>query len=198
MKGRKPGGQKGHKGTTLHRSETPDHVEDHFPDACADCGHPLDDGMSIGFETRQVQDIPEPLPLRVVDHRAHVGICPRCKGETRASFLESVGSPVPYGPNLTGLVLYLNTHQLRPVKRLVETLRDLFGVDLSPGTVVNMMSRRARAYGGLVDTIRAGVVQARVKHMDENGLRIEGRLHGLHVAGTNLLAYLWIGVVFHQ
>ncbi len=100
---------------------------------------------------------------------------------------------MPYDPNLTGLVLYLNTHQLLPVKRLVETFRDLFGVDLSSGTVVNMVSRRARAYGGLVDKIRAGVVQARVKHMDETGLRIGGRLHWLHVVCTNLLTYLWIG-----
>ena len=73
VKGRKPGGQ---KGTTLLRSEAPDHVEDHVPHACAHCGHTLEDGMSVRFETRQVQDIPELLPLRVVDYRAHVGICP--------------------------------------------------------------------------------------------------------------------------
>ncbi len=184
---------KGRKGTTLLRSETPDHVEDHFPHACAHCGHTLDDGMSVRFETRQVQDIPEPLPLFVVDHRAYVGICPQCNGDTKASFPEGVGSPVQYGPNLTGLVLDLNTHQLLPVKRLVETFRDLFGVKVSTGTVVNMVSRRDRAYGGLVDTIRAGVVQVRVKPMDETGLRIEGRLHWLHVVCTNLLTYLWIG-----
>ncbi len=193
VKGHKPGGQKGRKGTTLLRSETPDHVEDHFPHACGHCGHALDDGMSVRFETRQVQDLPEPLPLFVVDHRAHVGICPQCNGDTKASFPEGVGSPVPYGPNLTGLVLDLTTHQLLPVKRLVETLRDLFGVKVSTGTVVNMVSRRARAYGGLVDTIRAGVVQAHVKHMDETGLRIGSCLHWLHVACTNLLTYLWIG-----
>ena len=31
VKGRKPGGQKGHKGTTLLRSAKPYHVEDHSP-----------------------------------------------------------------------------------------------------------------------------------------------------------------------
>ena len=193
VKGRKPGGQKGHKGTTLLRSEKPDHVEDHFPYDCAHCGHTLDDGMSVRFETRQVHDIPEPLPLRVVDHRAHVGICPQYNGETKASFPEGIGSWVQYGPHLMGLVLDFNTHQLIPVKRLVKTFRDLFGVKLSTGTVVNMVSHRAIAYGGIVDTIRAGVVQARVKPMDETGLRIGGRLQWRHVAYTNLLTYLWIG-----
>ena len=140
-----------------------------------------------------MHDIPEPLPLRVVDHLAHVGICPQCKGYTKASFPEGIRSPVPYGPHLTGLVLDLNTHQLIPMKRLVETLRDLFGMTLSEGTVVNMVSRRASAYGDIVDKIRTGVVHDRVKHMDETGLRIGGRLQWLHVACTNLLMFLWIG-----
>ena len=68
---------------------------------------------------------------------------------------------VQSGPNLTGLVLDITPHQLIPVKRLVEIFGDLFGVKVLTGTVVNMVSRRAIAYGGIVDTIRTGVVQAR-------------------------------------
>ncbi len=52
VKGRKPGGQKGHKGTTLLLLEKPDHVEDHFSPECAHCGHTPDEGMSVRFETR--------------------------------------------------------------------------------------------------------------------------------------------------
>ena len=193
VKGRKPGGQKGHKGTTLLRSETPDHVEHHFPHDCAHCGHALDEGMSVRVETRQVHDIPEQLPLIVVDHLSHVCVCPHCELETRGPFPEGVKVPVQYGPNLTALVLYLNAHQLIPVKRLVETFKDFFGVRLSEGTVVNMVSRRARDYRGFVDRVREAVILARVKHMDETGLRIEGKLQWLHVACTGMLTYLWIG-----
>ncbi|MGH7191654.1 MAG: DUF6444 domain-containing protein, partial [Acetobacteraceae bacterium] len=39
--GKKPGGQKGHPGETLRRSETPDAIIDHYPLACAACGVPL-------------------------------------------------------------------------------------------------------------------------------------------------------------
>ena len=191
--GRKPGGQKGHEGSTLIRSETPDHVEHHVPPNCTHCGCTLDRGMSVGFRRRQIHDIPEQFPLIVTDHLAHACICPRCNGETRSTFPKGVRSPVQYGPNLTGLVLYLNAHQLIPVKRLVETFRDLFGMTLSEGTVVNMVSRGARDYRGFVDRVRDAVVQARVKHMDETGLRIEGKLQWLHVACTGLLTYLWIG-----
>src|SRR5471030_2451663 len=39
--GKKPGGQKGHPGSTLSRTETPDATIDHFPKVCAGCGAAL-------------------------------------------------------------------------------------------------------------------------------------------------------------
>ena len=39
--GKKPGGQKGHPGETLCRTETPDAIIDHYPPACAWCGASL-------------------------------------------------------------------------------------------------------------------------------------------------------------
>jgi transposase len=36
--GKKPGGQKGHKGETLRQVAEPDSIVDHFPPSCAACG----------------------------------------------------------------------------------------------------------------------------------------------------------------
>jgi transposase len=36
--GKKTGGQKGHPGETLRRTDTPDVTIDHYPHACATCG----------------------------------------------------------------------------------------------------------------------------------------------------------------
>ena len=52
--GKKPGGQKGHPGETLCRTETPDAVIDHYPPACAGCGAPLTEAMAIGHAAWQV------------------------------------------------------------------------------------------------------------------------------------------------
>ena len=52
--GKKPGGQKGHAGETLCRTETPDAVIDHYPPACAGCGAPLTEAMAIGHAAWQV------------------------------------------------------------------------------------------------------------------------------------------------
>ncbi len=190
---RTPGGQKGHAGTTLHRTATPDRIEHHYPEVCVHCGTAFTDPLSVGQEIRQVQDLPEPLPLIVTDHIGHRCVCPSCQGTTQAAFPEGVKATVQYGPHLGSLAVYLSTYQLIPTQRLVETFRDLFGVHLSQGTIVNMVSRCADTYQGFAGTVRRAVVQAPVKHMDETGIRVQGKLHWLHVACTTLLTFFWMG-----
>jgi len=58
-KGRKPGGQPGHKGTTLKMVPSAEaKIEDHYPKACSGCGADLSGQRSFGFDRRQVFDIP--------------------------------------------------------------------------------------------------------------------------------------------
>src|SRR3954471_22346836 len=61
--GRKPGGQKGHPGTTLRRTEHPDAIVDHLPRVCAHCGEAMAMTDSVGHQARQVFDLPVPHPL---------------------------------------------------------------------------------------------------------------------------------------
>src|SRR3954453_987336 len=76
--GKKPGGQKGHQGETLCRTETPDAIIDHYPPNCAGCGGRLTEAMVTGFVARQVVDLPEPRPLIITEHRAHSCRCAAC------------------------------------------------------------------------------------------------------------------------
>src|SRR5271157_5525551 len=52
--GKKPGGQKGHPGKTLSRTETPDATIDHFPDTCSGCGGALTKTAATDHTARQV------------------------------------------------------------------------------------------------------------------------------------------------
>jgi hypothetical protein len=57
--GNKPnGGQPGHEGRTLERSENPDHTETHKPDRCTNCRTSLEHVAAVGEKERQVYDIP--------------------------------------------------------------------------------------------------------------------------------------------
>ncbi len=190
---RKPGGQTGHAGDTLRRSEHPDHVVDHYPAIGASCGGALDAGMSIGSAARQIPDLPKPPPLEVTEHRAHRCVCPACGMATRADFPAGVTAPVRYGPRLAALAVYLHTAQMIPVRRLRQTLAEPFGVKMSPGTVMNIVAGAAEGLEGFARYVRDAVAEAPVKHMDETGLRVRGRLAWLHVACTERLSHFRMG-----
>ena len=57
--GDKPnGGQPGHEGQTLSAADAPDRIETHEADTCAHCQASLAAIASVGYEERQVFDIP--------------------------------------------------------------------------------------------------------------------------------------------
>ena len=187
--GKKTGGQKGHPGKTLSRTETPDATVDHFPKVCAGCGAPLSEITANGHTARQAFDLPEPQPLIVTEHRAHQCRCAACGTETRAAFPEEIAAPVQYGPRITAFVIYLLHYQLLPEKRLAELMADLFGVNLVTATIASMSRTCATRFQGFAAAVRDHVAAAPVKHLDETGFRIGGKTQWLHIASTILLTF---------
>jgi transposase len=187
--GKKIGGQKGHPGKTLSRTETPDATINHFPETCPGCGAPLTEAMATGHTARQVFDLPEPQPLIITEHRAHACRCAKCGVETRAAFPEGVTGPVQYGPRIAAVVVYLLHFQFLPEQRLAALMADLFGVHLVTATIATMSRNCAGRFQGFVAALRDHVAAAAVKHMDETGFRIGGKTQWLHIASTVWLTF---------
>ena len=187
--GKKPGGQKGHKGETLRQVAEPDSVVDHYPPSCTACGAAMTPAMSAGHSARQVFDLPEPRPLVVTEHRAHDCVCAGCGARTRASFPDGVNAPVQYGPRIAAFVVYLLHYQLLPEDRLAELMADLFGIRIVAATIAQMGRNCAARLQDFVATVRHLVAGAAVKHMDETGFRIGGKTQWLHVACTAWLTF---------
>ena len=187
--GKKPGGQKGHPGETLCRTETPDAIIDHYPPACAWCGASLTEAMTTSHVARQEFDLPEPQPLIVTEHRAHDCRCAACGAQTRAAFPDWVAAPVQYGKRIGAVVLYLLHYQLLPEKRLATLMADLFGVRLATATIARISHDCAERFQGFANVMRDQVAVAPVKHMDETGFRIGGKTQWLHIASTMLLTF---------
>jgi len=187
--GKKTGGQKGHPGETLRRTETPDATIDHYPVACAACGEPLTAATATDHVARQVFDLPEPQPLVVTEHRAHRCRCAACGTNTRAAFPAGVTAPVQYGARIAAFVVYLLHYQLLPEKRLAALMADLFGVKLVSATIARISQDCAERFKGFVAFVQHRVATAPVKHMDETGFRIAARTHWLHIASTLWLTF---------
>ena len=187
--GKRTGGQKGHPGKTLRRTDTPDVTIDHYPELCAGCGEPLTAAMATDHVARQVFDLPEPTPLIVTEHRAHDCRCVTCGTRTRAAFPDGVSAPVQYGKRIGAFVLYLLHYQLLPEQRLAALMADLFGVKLVTATIARISRDCAHRFRDFADAVRDHVASASVKHMDETGFRISGKTQWLHIASTVWLTF---------
>ena len=187
--GKKSGGQKGHPGRTLRRTEEPDATVDHFPEICRGCGGTLDQTEAAAFSARQVFDLPEPQPIVVTEHRAFSCVCARCGEQTQAAFPDAITAPVQYGERIGAIVLYLLHYQLLPEKRLMELMADLFGIKMATATIARISQQAAARFRGFSETVRDQVAKAPVKHLDETGFRIGGKTRWLHIACTLLLTF---------
>jgi transposase len=181
--GRKPGGQRGHPGSTLAQVADPDETVRHEPGRCGGCGHELADAPEVGVERRQVFDLP-PIRVRVIEHLLITRRC-ACGVRTCGRAPEGVSAPVQYGPRITAIVLYLYVGQFLSKKRTAAALTELFGTPVGEGTVAAMTTRAADGLGEFLDQVTDRVAEAEVAGFDETGLRVAGALHWVHCARTD-------------
>jgi transposase len=181
---KKPGGQPGHSGKSLKRSERVDHTLEHRPAVCSRCQAGLDEAAGQLVESRQVFDLPEPAPLIVTEHQRYRCLCRHCGAINTGSFPPEVRAPVQYGSRLASVVTYLSAGQFLPEDRLGQLLADLFGARISAGTIGQMIARNARRARNFAAAVCEKIRRAPVKHLDETGFRIGTQAQWLHVAGT--------------
>jgi transposase len=191
--GKISGGQKGHEGGTLRQVADPDAVVRHEACACERCGSRLDANSATGHEKRQVFDIPE-RALLVTEHQATIYRCRHCRGETKAAFPDGVVSATQYGDRLRAAAIYLNVQQLIPEDRVAQALSDLFGAAaICPASIVAWVGRKARQLRPVYEAIGQRVAEAAVRHLDETGYRIAGKLHWLHTTSSLLFTFYRAG-----
>jgi transposase len=185
--GRKQGGQKGHPGNTLSFAETPDQRIPHIPTCCSGCGASLEGAQVVAEQRRQVVDLP-PLRLEVSEHLAQSRLC-ECGVTTTAAFPTEASEPIQYGPRLKALGVYLRDYQLLPFARTSQLLTDVFGAALCKRTLENTLSECSTRLQPVSETIKKALIASPVLNCDETGLRVEGKLHWVHSAGTPNLTY---------
>jgi transposase len=143
----------------------------------------LDDTQVVATEKRQVIDIIF-SPLSIVEHQAHVKICPACQAKNKGEFPAAVKPNVSYGDNIKVLNSYLKNVQFLPEKRLVSFFDEVFGLKISPATLGKMNSELANNIKDWLKELENNLNYAPVKHADETGVKVNGKLQWLHVLTT--------------
>ena len=183
-KGRKRGGQTGHRGH--HRMILPpERVEEveHVPEACGHCGHSLA-GAEEGrpAQVHQVVELP-PIRAEVKEHRMVCLRCPKCSGLTRAPLPVEVGGK-HFGPRLTALAGLLAGHYRMSRRSVVDLLGRLLDVPApSLGSTEACTQETSAALESAYREVQAEVRSSSWAGVDETPWKLCGKK-----------MWLWVGV----
>ena len=185
--GRKPGGQPGHRGNTLRTSDSPDNTVEHKINTCPHCQEDLSNTVVVATKARQVFDVMI-VPI-VTEHRAEEKNCPNCGQTVVATFPQGVDHYIQYGDTFNAIMICLNKGHYVPYYRLSQISRDIFGISVSCGTLVNMVHACGQSLTMSMEHIKNQLRQANVVHFDETGIRLKGKNHWVHTAGNAQYTY---------
>jgi transposase len=179
-KKRKPGGQNGHKGSTLKKVSNPDRIETINVDKRT---LPRGDYRHMGFESRQVIEIN--ISTEVIEYRAEI-LQDAQGNQFVAEFPIGVTRPAQYGASVKSQSVYMSQQQLLPYDRIRDYFGDQCGIPLSAGSIFNFNKEAFSLLERFETIAQKQLILQDVLNVDETGINISGKGHWLHTAGNDL------------
>src|SRR5439155_20793238 len=164
---RKPGGQKGHTGTTLEPVEDPDQIEDRRE-------IPRGQYKNAGHEVRQVIDII--ITKFVIEYRAEILEYAHGR-QFVAQFPAGVTRPVQYGQGVKVQAVYTSQQQLIPYDRIRDYFWDQCGIPISAGSIFRFNQEAYTLLEPFESFLVGKLVQELLLHADETGIHINKTLY---------------------
>ena len=191
--GRKPGGQKGHEGSTLKMTQTPDETEDIAANYCTKCGASLEDCERILDYVTQVVSIPDMKPV-VKEIRHYITVCKQCGERIQSHAPRKRGSnAVVYDATVKSLVVYLSVVMFLPYGRIENFFREVFGLEISQGSFVNWINEAKKNAAPAIEKIKECIMKSVVVGFDESGLYCNKKLDWTWIAQTVYFTLLFHG-----
>ncbi len=177
--GRKPGGQEGHEGHELAKTDSPCSTEYHKASICPHCGAviPEDAEQECTMTTQMIEIGGAMEPPVVTEHRRLTAVCPHCHRRVHGKMPTGSSTKTSYGPKTQTLVVYLFAVQSIPYNRIAGMMRDVFSLEsFSEGTVKNILSRNAAKAQAVYMALLDHIAREKCAGMDETGVYINKAL----------------------
>ena len=179
--GKKPGGQKGHIGTTLELVDNPDEIIELPVDKTQ-----LPEGSTFtakGYQSRQVFHIC--LKAKVIEYRAEILEDEHGKRYV-ATFPDDVKAHVQYGSTTKAFTVYLSVFQMLPYERIHDVFAHQIYLPISTGTVANCNDEASKRLAAFAEAAKKALTKSDIVHHDETSVNIAGKKHWLHSASNPL------------
>ena len=171
---RSSGGQSGHSGTTLKMKAVADRVIELKSQYCGKCGSDISNREYVLKAKRQVIEIPPVEPI-YEEYQQYGCRCGSCGHEQVAEFPGSVKAPIQYGASVQAMVGYLSVYQYLPYNRLKKLFRDVFQINLSEGSINNLLEKAAGKAEFVYQGIKAEISGSQVVGGDETSAKVNGK-----------------------
>ena len=168
---RKRGAPVGHPGIT-RPVPTPTKVVDVTLDQCPNCKARL--GAPSTVREKIIEEIPEPLPIEVIQFNLHDYDCPQCGRhfETKHDACPQKGR---FGVTFLSLIVFLRVFMRGVIRKLPTFLDVQNGTTISAATVHNIFSRVAAACTGEYDLLKEKIRKADTLFIDETSISVLGK-----------------------
>jgi len=188
--GRKPGGQKGHKGSSLKMSQNPDETIKYFPKYCNQCGEEFSSASVSELHERKQEVVIPPIIPKYVEHQSYRCRCHNCNTETVSDLPLNLKANIQYGNNIQALISYLSVYQYLPSNRIKSFFNDVMNLPISEGTIYNILGSMSKKAEPAYKIIEGLIAKSRVVGGDESGVKINGDKAWFWVFQNSLLTYI--------
>ena len=156
------------------RRATPTQIVEHRIVQCPDC-HLRLGGISLA-RVREVIDVPPPPPVEITEHRVYKGWCAQCHKwhEAPVELSEQVLGQGRIGVRLASLIAYLRSVMRLPIRQLREVMREVYGLEVSIGEIVELLHRIREHAQPVLDDLKGEIRSSPAVQADETGWREDG------------------------
>lgn len=182
---KKPGGQNGHVGTNLKKTDNPDKIEHILIDKSQ---LPKGKYHDAGYESRQVFDIN--ITRVITEYRAQI-LEDQNGNRFMAAFPDDVKSEVQYGNEAKVNAVYASQFQLIPYARIQDQFADQMQLPLSVGTIFNFNQECYELLADFDAIAKQQLTAADLLHVDETSINVNKKTTWLHVASNDNWTYFY-------
>jgi len=187
---RKPGGQKGHKGSSLKMATTPDEIKKYIPQYCSVCGEEFTSESVFALNNRKQEIVIPPLRPSYVEHQSYSCTCGKCGAKTTSRLPSYLKSNIQYGEDIQSLITYLSVYQYMPSNRIKSYLQDIMGLEISEGTIYNILESMSSKAFPVYQIIKERIFKSKVVGGDETGIKINKKRAWFWVFQNELFTFI--------